>query len=131
MGADSPGEKPNGLTWEDLHNELKVLATKDELNKLGDRLGEQLASLDLRFESFTQQVGESSRQTATLTAQLAADSKGLKERADDQSTKIGVLRTDLTAFQLESARGDKRVGIITGMLAFVGSAIAAAFGAHR
>lgn len=126
-----PRKKPNGPTWEDVHNELKVLATKEELNQLGERLGQQLMSLDLRFESFTQSVGESTRQTATLTAQLAADSKALKECVDDHSTKIGGLRTDLTAFQLESARGDKRVGIVAAALTFIGSTIAAAFGANR
>jgi hypothetical protein len=127
----SSSKKPNGPTWEDVHNELKVLATKDELNQLGDRLGKQLMSLDLRFESFTQLVGDSTRQTAILTAQLAADSKTLKGCTDDQATKIELLRTDLTAFQLESARGDKRVGIIAAALTFVGSTIAAAIGMHK
>jgi len=126
-----PRKKSNGPTWEDVHNELKVLATKDELNQLGDRLGKHLMSLDLRFESFTQLVGDSTRQTATLTAQLAADSKSQRASMDDQATKIDVLRTDLTDFELESARGDKRVGIIGAALAFVGSSLAAFFGTHR
>ena len=126
-----PRKKSNGPTWEDVHNELKVLATKDELNQLGDRLGKHLMSLDLRFESFTQLVGDSTRQTATLTAQLAADSKSQRASMDDQATKIDVLRTDLTDFELESARGDKRVGIIAAALTFVGSSLAAFFGTHR
>lgn len=126
-----PSKKSNGPTWEDVHNELKVLATKDELNQLGDRLGKHLMSLDLRFESFTQLVGDSTRQTATLTAQLAADSKSQRASMDDQATKIDVLRTDLTDFELESARGDKRVGIIAATLAFIGSVIAAALGINR
>jgi len=126
-----PSKKPNGPTWEDVHNELKVLATKDELNQLGDRLGKQLMSLDLRFESFTQLVGDSTRQMASLTAQLAADSKSLKACTDDQATKIEILRTDLTAFELESARGDKRVGIVAATLAFIGSVIATALGINR
>jgi len=126
-----PRKKSNGPTWEDVHNELKVLATKDELNQLGDRLGKHLMSLDLRFESFTQLVGDSTRQTATLTAQLAADSKSQRASMDDQATKIDVLRTDLTDFELESARGDKRVGIIGAALTFVGSSLAAFFGTHR
>jgi len=124
-------KKPNGPTWEDVHNELKVLATKDELNQLGDRLGKQLMSLDLRFESFTQLVGDSTRQTATLTAQLAAESKSLRVSMDDQATKVEVLRTDLTDFELDSARGDKRVGIIGAALAFIGSVIATALGTNR
>jgi methyl-accepting chemotaxis protein len=126
-----PRKKSNGPTWEDVHNELKVLATKDELNQLGDRLGKQLMSLDLRFESFTQLVGDSTRQTATLTAQLAADSKSQRASMDDQATKLDVLRTDLTDFELESARGDKRVGIIAATLAFIGSVIAAALGTRQ
>ena len=126
-----PRKKSNGPTWEDVHNELKVLATKDELNQLGDRLGKHLMSLDLRFESFTQLVGDSTRQTATLTAQLAADSKSQRASMDDQATKIDVLRTDLTDFELESARGDKRVGIIAATLAFIGSVIAAALGTRQ
>lgn len=126
-----PDEKRNGLTWEDLHKEMKDLVTKDEVNKLGERLGEQLMSLDLRFESFTQQVSESTRQTATLTAQLAADCGSLKESSDGHSTKLETLRVDLTTLQIDSARGDKRGGIIAAALAFAGSAIAAAFGANR
>ena len=126
-----PSKKSNGPTWEDVHNELKVLATKDELNQLGDRLGKQLMSLDLRFESFTQLVGDSTRQTATLTAQLAADSKSQRASMDDQATKLEVLRTDLTDFELDSARGDKRVGIIAAALTFVGSSLAAFFGTQR
>ena len=126
-----PDEKRNGLTWEDLHKEMKDLVTKDEVNRLGERLGQQLMSLDLRFESFTQQAAESTRQTATLTAQLAADSKGLKEYMDDHSARLGSLRVDLTTLQIDSARGDKRVGIIAAALAFAGSAIATAFGTHR
>jgi hypothetical protein len=121
----------NGLSWEDLHKEMKDLVTKDEVNQLGDRLGQQLMSLDLRFESFTQQVAESSRQTATLTAQLAADGRGLKECTDDHSAKIEMLRVDLTSLEIDSARGDTRVGIIAAALAFAGSAIATAFGTHR
>ena len=126
-----PSKKSNGPTWEDVHNELKVLATKDELNQLGDRLGKQLMSLDLRFESFTQLVGDSTRQTATLTAQLAADSKSQRASMDDQATKLEVLRIDLTDFELDSARGDKRVGIIAAALTFVGSSLAAFFGTQR
>jgi hypothetical protein len=126
-----PRKKRNGLTWEDLHKEMKDLVTKDEVNQLGDRLGQQLMSLDLRFESFTQQVSESTRQTATLTAQLAADCGSLKDSSASHSAKLETLRVDLTTLQIDSARGDKRVGIIAAALAFAGSAIATAFGTHR
>ena len=126
-----PRKKPNGPTWEDVHNELKVLVTKDELNKIGDRLGGQIMSLDLRLNAFTQQVSESTRQTATLMAQLAVESKSLRVSMDDQATKVEVLRTDLTDFELDSARGDKRVGIIGAALAFIGSVIATALGTNR
>jgi len=126
-----PDEERNGLTWEDLHKEMKDLVTKDEVNRLGERLGQQLMSLDLRFESFTQQAAESTRQTATLTAQLAADSKGLKEYMDDHSARLGSLRVDLTTLQIDSARGDKRAGIIASILTFLGALAAAMYGASR
>jgi hypothetical protein len=126
-----PSKKSDGPTWEDVHNELKVLATKDELNQLGDRLGGQLAQLDLRFDVFTQQVGESTRQTASLTAQLAADCRGLKGRTEDHSTRLETLRVDLTTLEVDSARGDKRVGIIASILTFLGALAAAIYGASR
>lgn len=123
--------RTNGVNWEALHKELQAqrVDTKAEMGAMEHRLSEQVTALSLRFEAFTQETRDSRHGTAVLLAQLTGDMKATKEQCE--SCPIEELQIDMTQMKIDSARGDKRVGIVGSILTFLGALAAAIYGASK
>jgi len=126
-------KKANGVNWEALHRELQTMRAerKQDLGEMENRLTWQVTSLSLRFDALAKETGDFRHETSKLLSELVTRSNVAGEEREGFDGDIRGLRQELVDYKLESARGDKRVGVISALVTAALSTIAAWVGTSR